>query len=109
MLPENIFKPSLNWLLIFIPVALALERFVPDKSVPIFLSAALAIVPIASLIVKATEHLASHTGDAIGGLLNATFISLSASSLLNPRKNTTNGGSERHWPCWSSHRCWRPG
>ena len=73
MLPENIFKPSLNWLLIFIPVALTLERIVPDKSVPIFLSAALAIVPIASLIVKATEQLASHTGDAIGGLLNATF------------------------------------
>jgi Ca2+:H+ antiporter len=32
-----------------------------------------AIVPIASLIVEATEHIASRTGDAIGGLLNATF------------------------------------
>jgi Ca2+:H+ antiporter len=39
----------------------------------IFFSAALAIVPIATLIVRATENLAVHTGDAIGGLLNATF------------------------------------
>lgn len=51
MLPENIFKPSLNWLLIFIPVALTLERILSDKSVPIFLSAAIAIIPIASLSV----------------------------------------------------------
>jgi Ca2+:H+ antiporter len=33
----------------------------------------LAIVPIARLIVEATEHIAVRTGDAIGGLLNATF------------------------------------
>ena len=33
----------------------------------------MAIIPIASLIVEATEHIAVRTGDAIGGLLNATF------------------------------------
>ncbi|WP_246212151.1 calcium/proton exchanger [Usitatibacter palustris] len=38
-----------------------------------FFSAAIAIVPIARLIVQSTEHLATYTGDAIGGLLNATF------------------------------------
>lgn len=38
-----------------------------------FFSAALAIVPIAGLIVRATEHISARTGDAIGGLLNATF------------------------------------
>ncbi|MGH8514561.1 MAG: hypothetical protein ACREV8_11605, partial [Gammaproteobacteria bacterium] len=31
------------------------------------------IVPIASLIVRATEQIATRTDDAIGGLLNATF------------------------------------
>jgi Ca2+/H+ antiporter len=31
------------------------------------------IVPIAALIVSATEQLSTRTGDAIGGLLNATF------------------------------------
>jgi Ca2+:H+ antiporter len=39
----------------------------------LFFSAALAIVPIAGLIVQSTEQLATRTGDAIGGLLNATF------------------------------------
>lgn len=39
----------------------------------LFFSAALAIVPIARLIVLSTEQLATRTGDTIGGLLNATF------------------------------------
>src|SRR5436190_13139221 len=39
----------------------------------VFFAAALAIVPIAALIVSATEQLSTRTGDAIGGLLNATF------------------------------------
>ena len=65
-------KPSLNWLLVFIPVSLALERAAVPAPV-LFFSAALAIVPIASLIVHSTEQLATRTGDAVGGLLNATF------------------------------------
>jgi Ca2+:H+ antiporter len=65
-------KPSLNWLLVFIPVSLALEyAHVPPPV--LFFSAALAIIPIASLIVHSTEQLAHYTGDAVGGLLNATF------------------------------------
>ena len=65
-------KPSVNWLLAFIPVTIVLEyAHVPAPL--IFLSAALAIIPIAAAIVHATEHLAKHTGDAVGGLLNATF------------------------------------
>jgi Ca2+:H+ antiporter len=66
-------KFSLNWLLVFIPVTLVLEHAGSVPAPLIFLSAALAIVPIAAAIVHATEHLAAHTGDAIGGLLNATF------------------------------------
>jgi Ca2+:H+ antiporter len=62
----------MNWLLVFIPVSLALERAHVAPPV-LFFSAALAIVPIARLIVAATEQLATRTGDAIGGLLNATF------------------------------------
>jgi Ca2+:H+ antiporter len=69
----SFLKPSLNWLLAFIPITLFLEHAVPDKPVLIFLCAAFAIVPIASLIVQATEQIALRTGDAIGGLLNATF------------------------------------
>ena len=65
-------KPSLEWLLLFIPVTLALEH-VGVAAPLVFFSAALAIVPIASLIVRATEQIATRTGDAVGGLLNATF------------------------------------
>jgi len=65
-------RPSVNWLFVFIPVSVALEyAHVPPPV--LFFSAALAIVPIASLIVHSTEQLATRTGDAIGGLLNATF------------------------------------
>jgi Ca2+:H+ antiporter len=65
-------KPSINWLLAFIPISLALEyaHVLPPV---LFFSAALAILPIARLIVLSTEQLATRTGDAIGGLLNATF------------------------------------
>ena len=68
-------KPSVNWLFAFLPIALILEhRHAPAPAV--FFAAALAIVPLAHLIVEGTEHLAAHTGPAIGGLLNATFGNL---------------------------------
>ncbi|HKE94405.1 MAG TPA: calcium/proton exchanger [Povalibacter sp.] len=66
-------KPSVNWLLVFIPITLILEHLGSVSPPMIFFSAALAIVPIAALIVRSTEQIAVHTGDAIGGLLNATF------------------------------------
>ena len=63
----------MNWLLIFIPITVALEHAWPQAYTWIFFAACVAIIPIASLIVEATEHIAVRTGDAIGGLLNATF------------------------------------
>ena len=69
---KKLLKPSINWLFIFIPISFFLEY--SHASAPmIFFSAALAIIPIAKLIVHSTEQLAKYTGDAIGGLLNATF------------------------------------
>lgn len=68
-------KPSIFWLLAFVPISFVLEW--RESSAPlIFFSAALAIIPIARLISLSTEHLAHHTGDAVGGLLNATFGNL---------------------------------
>ena len=65
-------RPSINWLLALIPVTLALEH--AEAPAPwVFFAAAAAIVPIARLIVRSTEQLATYTGDAVGGLLNATF------------------------------------
>lgn len=65
-------KPSLYWLFIFIPITVALEHAGMRPPV-LFFSAALAIIPIASMIVHSTEQIATRTGDAVGGLLNATF------------------------------------
>jgi len=62
----------MNWLLLFIPVTFALEYF--GLSAPwIFFAAALSLVPVAGLIVRSTEQVATYTGPTVGGLLNATF------------------------------------
>ncbi len=64
-----------NWrisILFVIPAAVAFKalQFHP---VLVFAAAALAIVPLASLLGDATEDLAGHVGPAVGGLLNATL------------------------------------
>src|SRR3989337_253157 len=63
---------GLNPLLILIPVALGLEGPHADPML-IFFSSALAIVPLAGWMGKATEHLTSHVGAGLGGLLNASL------------------------------------
>ncbi len=67
---------SIYTLFIFIPITLVLEFFMPESHTLIFFSAAIAIIPIARLISESTENLAHYTGQAIGGLLNATFGNL---------------------------------
>src|SRR5438309_576939 len=63
----------LNWLLIFVPVAVVLEFAAPGAHNWIFLTSCLAIIPLAGWLGRATEQLAHRTGEGIGGLLNATF------------------------------------
>jgi Ca2+:H+ antiporter len=70
---SNFLRSPMNWLLLFIPITVALEHLAHVSAPVLFFMAALAIVPIAAQIVGATEQLAHRTGDAIGGLLNATF------------------------------------
>ncbi|HKQ59351.1 MAG TPA: calcium/proton exchanger, partial [Candidatus Eisenbacteria bacterium] len=59
-------------LLVFIPLAVLAEWF-HWGAVPVFVFAALAIIPLAGLMGSATENLAHRFGAGIGGLLNATF------------------------------------
>jgi Ca2+:H+ antiporter len=68
----GLLRPSLNWLLVLIPVSLAGE-FLLHNELLTFLTAAGAILPLAGLIGRATEELAIHAGPRLGGLLNATF------------------------------------
>lgn len=65
-------KPKLEWLLVFVPVALFLE-FTHGNHTAIFVTSALAILPLAGLIGHATEDLAIRIGPQKGGLLNATM------------------------------------
>ncbi|WP_042877571.1 calcium/proton exchanger [Cupriavidus necator] len=63
----------MNLLLIFVPIAIALEVLAGDHHLLIFIISALAILPLAWWMSKATEQLAERMGEAVGGLLNATF------------------------------------
>src|SRR5277367_5219141 len=63
----------INWLLVFVPIAVAVEHLAPDRYLLIFVTSALAILPLAGRMGRATEELAERLGEAVGGLLNATF------------------------------------
>ena len=66
----------LLWLLVFVPVLFATERLKPEAHTLLFVLSVLAVVPLAALLSHATESVAAKTGDAVGGLLNATLGNL---------------------------------
>jgi Ca2+:H+ antiporter len=66
----------LLWLLAFVPLVFAGETLAPDAHTLLFALSVLAIVPLAALLSRATESVAAKTGDAVGGLLNATLGNL---------------------------------
>lgn len=72
-MPGRLSRPSLDWLLVFVPLVAAGEMLAPRAHTAIFIGACLAILPLAGWMGRATEHVAEHTGEGIGGLLNATF------------------------------------
>jgi Ca2+:H+ antiporter len=63
----------MKFLFLFVPLALVLDHLQQVPAAVVFVSAALAIVPLAAAMVQATEQLSFRTGSTIGGLLNATF------------------------------------
>jgi Ca2+:H+ antiporter len=75
LLKEIRHNPML-WLLAFVPVVFAAEKLVPGSQTLLFMLSVLAIVPLAALLSRATESVAAKTGDAAGGLLNATLGNL---------------------------------
>jgi Ca2+:H+ antiporter len=66
-------RNALLLLLVFVPVALVLRFLFGMRGLAVFITSALAIIPLAGLMGRATEALAEHLGEGIGGLLNATF------------------------------------
>src|ERR1700704_3082926 len=67
-------RPSINWLIVFIPGSRIAKLI--RQPVLTFITAALAIVPLAGLLGRATDQLAICIGPRLGGLLNATFGNL---------------------------------
>lgn len=63
----------MRWLLLLLPLAIALEHFLPGRPLLVFGVAAAGIVPLAAIMAQATGSLAARLGPALGGLLNATF------------------------------------
>ena len=70
---SKLLKPSLDWLLICVPIAMVMRVMGNVSPTWLFIVACLAVVPLAGWMGKATEHLAEKVGEGIGGLLNATF------------------------------------
>jgi Ca2+:H+ antiporter len=66
----------LLWLLVLVPVLFVAQASRPDAHALLFVLSVLAIVPLAALLSCATESVAAKTGDAVGGLLNATLGNL---------------------------------
>ena len=73
---KEIQHNKLLWLLAFVPVVFAAQQFNHDAHTLLFALSVLAIVPLAALLSHATESVAAKTGDAVGGLLNATLGNL---------------------------------
>ena len=73
---REIRHTPLLWMLAFVPIVLVAARIAPEAHTALFVLAVLAIVPLAALLSHATEAVAAKTGDAIGGLLNATLGNL---------------------------------
>jgi Ca2+:H+ antiporter len=73
---KEIRHNPLLWLLVAVPVLFAAHRLAPEADTPLFVLAVFAIVPLAALLSHATESVAAKTGDAVGGLLNATLGNL---------------------------------
>jgi Ca2+:H+ antiporter len=75
-LVKEVCRKPLLWLLVFVPAAFVAAKLRPEAHTLLFVLSVLAIVPLAVLLSQATHAVAAKTGDAAGGLLNATLGNL---------------------------------
>lgn len=64
------------WFLVAVPVLFATHILKPQAHTLLFVLSVLALVPLATLLSHTTESVAARTGDALGGLINATLGNL---------------------------------
>lgn len=73
---KEIANNPLLWALAFVPVVFVVEKLAPESHTLLFILSVCAIIPLAAMLSLATESVAARTGDAVGGLLNATLGNL---------------------------------
>jgi Ca2+:H+ antiporter len=71
-LQATIFNSWINLLLLAAPVGIALN-YAKINGTAIFCVNFIAIIPLAGMLSFATEEIALHVGESLGGLLNASF------------------------------------
>ena len=75
LLKEIAHNPLL-WGLVFVPTLFICHWLKPTSHTLLFVLSVLAVIPLAAMLSIATESVAHRTGDAVGGLLNATLGNL---------------------------------
>src|SRR6185436_13381717 len=73
ILLNELRRNRLLWLMAFVPTVFIAQALAPRAHTLLFVLSVLSIVPLAALLSHATESVGARTGDAIGGLLNATL------------------------------------
>jgi Ca2+:H+ antiporter len=73
---KEVRRNPMLWLLVFVPVVLIAAKLAPSAHTLLFVLSVLATIPLAGLLSRATESVGEKTGDAVGGLLNATLGNL---------------------------------
>lgn len=66
------YNSPMNVLLVFVPLGI-LAGFLDWSQTLVFVFNFLGVIPLAMILGRATEDIASHTNQTIGGLINATF------------------------------------
>ena len=71
-LHATIFNSWINVLLIAAPIGIGLN-YSGVNGIIVFVVNFIAIIPLAAMLSFATEEIALHVGESLGGLLNASF------------------------------------
>jgi len=67
---------KISWravMLLTVPLSIVLQEVFHAGALAVFVTACVAVLPLAAYMGEATEHLAHRSGPTVGGLLNATF------------------------------------
>jgi len=79
---KDLRSTPIFWLGVFIPIVLIMHWTHGASETTMFVLSLLAIIPLAAFLSHATEGVAAKTGDAVGGLLNATLGNLTEMAIF---------------------------